>query len=256
MKKLVIFFFCLVTIAFSFADDITSSIKVRLKADLPELKVDEVNTTPIKGVYEVVSGRKVFYVGSTGQYAILGNFVDLDTKQSLTEKKVKSLATINWNDLPLKIAIRQTIGKGRRRIAVFTDPDCPFCKRLEQDTISKLKDVVVYYYLYPLKIHVSGEMDAKKILCAENPDATFLSWMTLGVKLPTKTSCKKSANLTTMQKAGRDIVGVEAVPTIVLPNGQLITGLVPADYLGKLITDTSGVAPEDLVTNNLESKAK
>lgn len=241
MKKILILI--LLMLGISYADDITSGIKIHLKADLPELKVDQVNATPVSGVYEVISGRKVFYVDSTGRYAFLGNLVDLETKQSLTEKTVKKVTVINWNQLPLQIALRNTIGPGNRRIAVFTDPDCPFCKHLEQDTIAKLKDVVVYDFLFPLKIHENGVNDSKKILCSENPEATFTLWMTMGVKLPDKTVCPNSFKLAKMQDVGNNIVGVEGTPTIVLPNGQIISGVVPADYLNKLITDTSGVPP-------------
>lgn len=254
MKKILIFVFFV--LSHVYADDITSGIKIHLKADLPELKVDQVNTTPINGVYEIVSGRKVFYVDSTGRYAMLGNLVDLDTKNSLTEKTIKILTVINWKQLPLTIALRNTIGAGNRRIAIFTDPDCPFCKRLEQDTVTKLKDVVVYEFLFPLPIHENGVMDSQKILCSENPEATFASWMILSKKLPEKTNCPNAAKLTKIQIVGKNIVGVEATPTIILPNGQIVSGLVPADYLNKLITETSGVAPKTKLMIVTESKAK
>lgn len=242
IKRLLLLFALISTV---YADDTTSAIKIHLKADLPELKVDQVNTTPVAGVYEVVSGRRVFYVDSTGQYAFLGNLVNLDTKQSLTEKTVKSVTVVNWNQLPIQIALRQTIGPGNRRIAVFTDPDCPFCKRLEQEVTPKLKDVVIYYFLYPLKIHEDAVDDSKKILCAQNPEATFVSWMALGKKLPPLTVCRNALKLSKMQAVGTNIVGVDSTPTIVLPNGQIVTGLLPADYLNKLITDTSGMPPQE-----------
>lgn len=241
-KKLLCMFFFMLN--FAYADDTTSAIKIRLKVDLPELKVDQVNKTPVAGVYEVVSGRRVFYVDSTGQYAFLGNLVDLDSKQSLTEKTVKAVTVVNWNQLPIKLALRQTIGAGNRRIAIFTDPDCPFCKRLEQEVTPKLKDVVIYYFLFPLKIHEDAVSDSKKILCAQNPESTFAAWMALGKKLPTLMTCRNALKLPKMQAVGNNIVGVDATPTIVLPNGQIVSGLLPADYLNKLITDTSGMAPQ------------
>lgn len=254
MRKILFFVFFI--LSHVFADDITSAIKIHLKANLPELKVDQVNMTPINGVYEVVSGRKVFYVDSTGRYAMLGNLVDLDTKKSLTEKTIKTLTVVDWNQLPLLLALRNTIGAGNRRIAIFTDPDCPFCKRLEQDTIAKLKDVVVYEFLFPLPIHENGMIDSRKILCSQNPEVTFASWMILSKKLPEKTSCHNATKLIKIQEVGNDIVGIEATPTIILPNGQIISGLVPADYLNKLITETSGVAPKAKLMIITESKAK
>ena len=254
MQKILVLI--LLMLSFAYADDITSTIKIHLKADLPELKVDQVNTTPVNGVYEVVSGRKVFYVDSTGHYAFLGNLVDLETKQSLTEKTIKSVSVVNWNQLPLTLALRNTIGPGNRKIAIFTDPDCPFCKRLEQDTVSKLKDVVVYEFLFPLPIHENGMFDSRKIMCSQNPEATFAAWMILSKKLPEKTNCTNAAKLTQIQTIGTNVVGVEATPTIVLPNGQIISGLVPADYLNKLITDTSGMPAKNELTIIPKAKAK
>ena len=238
------------------AEDAINLLKTNLQANLPELVIDGVNPTVIPGMYEVVAGRKVFYVDATGRYAILGNLVDLTTKESLTERAVKKLTAVNWNDLPLKIAIRRTIGTGENRIAVFTDPDCPFCQRLEQDTIPKLKNVTVYYFLYPLKIHAASEIDSKKILCAENPDQMYLLWMTAKDPiLPKSTSCNNSKNLATMMSVGKNIVDIEATPTIILPSGQVIMGLVPADYLNKLIVDSSKNLPKK-VESTVVSKSQ
>lgn len=220
------------------ADATTAAIQNNLKTTLPELKVDQINPTAVKNVYEVISGHKVFYVDGSGRYAFLGNMVDLNTKKSITQTKVEQLSVVNWNELPLNIAIKQVIGKGERRIAVFTDPDCPFCQRLEQDTIPKLKNVTVYYFLFPLAIHANAENDSKRILCAENPDATFKAWMVSSIALPARNSCKNSANLPIMKALGNKF-GIDAAPTIILPNGKLLPGLAPADYLNKLINDTA-----------------
>ena len=237
MRKLVALLFTL-GISTVYADATTTAIQNSLKTTLPELRVDQVNPTAAKNIYEVISGHKVFYVDGSGRYAFLGNMVDLNTKQSITQIKVEQLSVVNWNELPLNIAIKQVIGKGERRIAVFTDPDCPFCQRLEQDTIPKLNNVTVYYFLFPLAIHANAENDSKRILCAENPDSTFKAWMLSGKALPARNSCKNSTNLPIMKALGNKF-GIDAAPTIVLPNGKLLPGLAPADYLNKLINETS-----------------
>jgi|SRR6185437_8152764 len=219
--------------------NISAQIRKTLKETLPQLAIDQVNTTPIGGMYEIISGRKVFYVDSTGRYAMLGNLVDLSVKQSLTEEKVKSLAITNWDKIPTKIAIVKIIGKGERRIAVFTDPDCPFCKRLDADILTKQKNLTIYYFLYPMAMHANSDNDSKRIICAENPDTTYINWMVNDKPLPIQNKCKRLPNLEQMKKVGTEVVGIEATPTIVLPNGQIISGLIPADYLDKLITETS-----------------
>ena len=247
----------LIMLGIVYADDTTSAIKIHLKANLPELKIDQVNQTPVSGIYEVISGRRVFYVDSTGRYAFLGNLVDLDTKDSLTEKTVRAVTVVDWSKLPIQIALRRTNGPGNRKIAVFTDPECPFCKKLEQDVIPKLKDVTIYYFLYPLKIQDNGVIDSQKILCSENPELTFLTWMTMGKRLPIQIKCKNALKLAKMQYVGTTVVGVEATPTIVLPNGQIVAGLVPADYLNKEITDSSGMKAQEVESKVImESKIK
>lgn len=240
-------------IAPAFGDDTTNQIATNLKTNLPELKVDQINPTTVPNVYEVISGRKVFYVDNTGRYAFLGNMVDLTTKQSITQAKIEQLSVVDWNQLPVSIALHQVIGKGERKIAVFTDPDCPFCKRLEIDTIPRLTNVTVYYFLFPLAIHANAESDSKRILCSETPDKTFHDWMISDTALPKRADCKAAANLATMKDIGKKVAGVEATPTIVLPNGKVMAGLIPPDYLNQLITETSP-APKAVTTSTTNPK--
>lgn len=244
MKKLIGILLGLSIISMSYAVDhanpeVAKVIRNQLSKTLPELTIDEVNNFVIPNVYEVVSGHKVFYVDSSGRYAILGNIVDLSTKQSLTEARTKSLEFVNWKDLPTNIALTRVLGTGKRRLAVFTDPDCPFCKRLDADIIAKQKDVTVYYFLYPLSIHADALNDSKRIICSETPELTLLNWMTLNQPLPVQNKCRRLKDLDKMREVADKIVGVDATPTLILPNGQIVSGLVPADYLAKLLTDTS-----------------
>ena len=217
-------------------NQISNTIKKNLKTNLPDLVVDQVRATPITGVYEIDSGRKVFYVDSSGNYALIGNLLDLTSKKSLTEQRSKDLNQVDWQKLPLNLAIQRVIGKGERRIAIFTDPDCPFCRRLEAETTAKLKNVTIYYYLFPLPIHAGAADDSKRILCSENPESSMLAFMVKNSSLPTtNTKCNNANKLPLMQALGKDVVQVTGTPLIVLPNGKIISGLVPADYLANAI---------------------
>lgn len=219
-------------------DQVSVTIKSNLKNNLPDLVVDRIIPTQISGIYEVDSGRKVFYVDSTGNYAFIGNLLDLKNKTSLTEQRTDDLNKIDWQKLPTDIAITRIIGNGQNRIAIFTDPDCPFCKRLEQETISKLTNVKIYYYFFPLPIHANAADDSRKILCSENPESAMISFMAKSQSLPTKNiKCNNAAKLSKMQEIGNDLVQVNGTPTIILPNGKIISGLVPADYLSRLIDE-------------------
>jgi thiol:disulfide interchange protein DsbC len=249
MRKLLALLLLAATLAVN-ADNITNQIKASLKTSLPELNIDEINPTVLPDVYEIVSGHKVFYVDSSGRYAFLGNMVDLSTKQSLTQARVEALSKVNFNQLPFSYALVRVNGTGERKLAIFTDPDCPFCQRLEQETIPKLTNVTIYYFLFPLAIHANAETDSKKIVCSETPDKTFLEWMVNGKSLPQRSECRNAANLSAIKDFGVKKIGVEATPTIILPNGKVMTGLIPADYLNQLLTEASPV-----LKKAIESKA-
>lgn len=218
----------------SFAADVTT-IKKNLNTNFPDLTIDRVVTTPFKGVYEVDSGRKVFYVDETGSYIIIGNLLDLKTKTSLTEVRTDELNIIDWNKLPLGVAIKKTKGNGENHIAVFTDPDCPFCKRLEAETMSKLNNVTIYYFLFPLAIHPNAVEHSRQIICSDDQESAMTAFMAKGATISKYATCPNAKNLEIMQQAGESIVQINSTPTIILPNGRMITGLVPADYLSKMI---------------------
>lgn len=212
-----------------------ATIKTNLQKNLPDLVIDQVIKTPFNGVYEVDSGRKVFYVDSTGNFALIGNLLDLTTKTSLTEQRTNDLNIIDWKKIPTDIAIRSIKGNGANKIAIFTDPDCPFCKRLEAETVNKLNDVTIYYFFFPLEIHPNAVDHSKRILCAENPESAMISFMAKDKPLGKNNSCTNAGNLVKMQDIGTNLIQVTGTPTIVLPNGKLISGLVPADYLSRMI---------------------
>lgn len=219
-------------------DEAKEQLPIILKKNLPELKISAINNTTIDGIYEVISGNKVIYVDKTGRYAFIGNLVDLEKKYSITEKTVIAISKVDWNKLPLKLALRLVIGNGSKRIAVFTDPECPFCKRLEQETLIKLNNVTIYYFLYPLSIHKNGIVDSKKILCSENPLSSYLNFMKNDKALPNTATCNNADSLNIIKAIADKYVHIDEAPTIVLPNGDVVTGLVPSDYLMQLINES------------------
>ncbi|MEN9945794.1 MAG: hypothetical protein RLZZ293_180 [Pseudomonadota bacterium] len=206
-------------------------IKTVLATKMPNLpKIDQVNSTKINDLYEVVIGRQIFYVSKDGKYALLGNLVDLATQKSITEQRVQDLSKMDFSKLPLDLAIKQVIGNGSHKIAVFTDPDCPYCKKFEQDVVPNLKDVTVYSFLFPLPIHPNAELHAKQIWCSKDRTKTWTDWMVKNTPLPTDTSCNTS-DLDKVKQIGASEVQVDGTPTIILENGQIIPGLVSPDVL-------------------------
>lgn len=238
---------CAVAAAASVSDSTAATITKNLKANLPDLAIDKIESTPLPGIYEIDSGRKVFYVDATGNYALIGNLLDLTSKTSLTEQRSNQLNQIDWRKLPTDLAITRVKGNGTNKIAIFTDPDCPFCKRLEAETTSKLKDVTIYYYLFPLAIHPNAASDSKKILCAENPESAMIAFMAHGQSLGKNNTCDNGKKLAQMQDVGTNLVQVTGTPTIILPNGKIVSGLVPADALSRMIDENQAESTSTLM---------
>jgi thiol:disulfide interchange protein DsbC len=236
MKKLLISLLILSATSFAIDAKLNSGIRQSLKGTLPKVNIDSISDTPVANLYQVVSGKKVFYVDSSGRYLLVGNLIDLATQNNLTKQQVEKLEVVNWDELPLNLAIRRVNGDGKRRIAIFSDPDCQFCKNLERETIPKLSNVTIYYFMFPLPTHQNAKLHAKQILCSEMAESAFTAWMNNGDKLQDNTGCDKANNLETMLNLGKNL-GVEETPTIILPDGKVVVGLVPPDYLNQLITN-------------------
>jgi len=126
-----------------------AAIKQRVQASFPGGEVQSVTKLPYAGLYEVVMGEKVFYADENAEHFFIGGIFETKTQRNLTEERVQKLTAVKFDSLPLDSAIKIVKGNGKRKMAVFTDPDCPYCKKLEQD-LTKVTDVTIYVLLYPI----------------------------------------------------------------------------------------------------------
>src|SRR5262249_21307336 len=147
------------------ADD-TEALRRRLEAQMPDVAIGEIRATRW-GLYEVVAnGINVFYTDAKGEVGFFGNVVELATHTNLSQKRAAELRQVDFAKLPLDKAIVRVKGKGTRKLALFADPDCPFCKEMEPD-LAKLEDVTIYTFLLPLtSIHPDAMRKATLIWCA------------------------------------------------------------------------------------------
>jgi len=155
----------LLTISFAHAetDKTAASIKETLKSNYEQLigPVDQVNKSPIPGLYEVVTGDHIFYTDKSAQYLIDGQMFDLKARKNLTEARARKLFAVDFAALPLDLAIKKVKGDGSRTMAYFTDPNCGYCKKLEQE-LKNVDNVTLYLFLYPIfdgsaeKVQASG----------------------------------------------------------------------------------------------------
>ena len=219
--------FCFAPPAFSQEAMIRKNIAERLP-DFP--KIDEITKTPIAGLYEVRAGAEVFYTDEQGNHLIDGQLIDTRTKVNLTEARLNKINAIDFASLPLKDALMWKVGSGARKIVVFADPNCGYCKRFERD-LQRAKDVTVYTFLLPILGGDSPEK-SRNIWCAKDNTAAWRNWMLDGVAPPrTMGECDSTAieRVTALARKYR----VNGTPAIVFEDGKRVPGAMSLEQLEK-----------------------
>ena len=202
----------------STADEV-ANIKSLLEKRTPPIKAKSVQPTPLAGLYEVYSNGIIYYMDKSTKYVLVGgSLVDDSARINLTAQRLKELSSIDFKGLPLQNAIEIKKGTGAYKFAVFTDPDCPYCKVLEKDLAeSKITDYTVYVFLYPLKhLHPDAAVKAESIWCAKDKAKVWHNWM-LEDTPPPQATCDNP--LTANAKLAEDL-GVNGTPSIYLQDGK------------------------------------
>jgi thiol:disulfide interchange protein DsbC len=206
-------------------------IRKNLAERLPDFpKIDEVNKSPIPGVYELRVGAEVFYTDEQGNHLIDGQVIDTRTRANLTEARLNKINAIDFASLPLKDALVWKVGSGARKVVVFADPNCGYCKRFERD-LQKAKDVTVYTFLLPILGGDSPEK-SRNIWCAKDNTAAWRNWMLDGVAPPrVMGECDSSAieRVTALARKHR----VNGTPAIVFEDGRRVPGAMSAEQFEK-----------------------
>lgn len=199
----------------------SKTLEQNFKKNYPEIPVKSVNASPLPGIYEVYAAGKIIYTDETAKYLFFGNLLDVQNKKNLTEDRLAELSKIDVKQLPLDQAIKYVKGKGERTLYVFSDPDCPYCQKLEQNMTS-IDNVTVYLFLFPLKnLHPKAEAVANKIWCAKNQYEAWEDYM-LHRKAPKGTTqCETpiQKNLALGQK-----LQIDGTPTLFLQKGMRLSG--------------------------------
>lgn len=146
------------------------------------VKVDAVSKTPYAGMYEVRTNGDIFYTDETARYLFVGKVVDLTTLKDLTRERADELAKILFSELPLQMAIKTVKGNGKRVMAVFEDPNCPYCKKLHQ-TMRGIDNVTVYTFLLNI-LSEDSAVKSKNIWCAADRSRAWVDWMDEGKPAP------------------------------------------------------------------------
>lgn len=212
------------------ADKSKDEVAANLKKLYPATRFGEVRDTPVPGIKEVVVGKNVVYVSNDGQYFLFGNLFDMRNQHDLTsdrQDEVNPGRKMAFNKLPLNQAIKVVKGKGERKVAIFTDPDCPYCHTLEKE-LAGIDNLTAYIFLYPIdEIHPASKEKAVSIWCAQKPADAWSKWM-ISKEMPAKKDCSNpiDSNVT----FARDN-GIEGTPTLIAGDGRVMPGAAKREQI-------------------------
>jgi len=220
------------------ADVVTSAsaseIQTKLKERFPDVKIDSVQPSQWHGLYEVVTPEELVYTSEDGEFLFTGQVIATKTKENLTNKRWNELNAIDFGALPFDQAIKTVKGKGSRKIAVFSDPFCPYCQELEQN-LQSMNDVTIYTFLFPLEqIHPGATEVASHIWCTQNRSSSWTDWM-VSHKTPAARACK-STPIESVAALGAKL-RVNSTPTLFFQDGSRLTGALSADELQQGLTE-------------------
>jgi thiol:disulfide interchange protein DsbC len=207
----------------------TDRIRADLKKKLPEAPaIDAVRKIPYAGLYEVIMGNEVFYTDGQTSFLVVGQVIDLRTKENVTELRQRQLNKVNFADLPLDSAIKIVRGNGSRKVAIFEDPNCGYCKKFERD-LAGVSDITVYVFLYPI-LSESSMSQSRSIWCSSDRAKAWLDHMVRDAPVTGDGSC---ANPIEKNLAFGQAKRITGTPTLIFEDGDRVPGVIPVAELEK-----------------------
>lgn len=215
----------------AFAQQDIDRIKAELKKKVPEAAVDSVRRIPYGGLYEVVVGSEMFYTDKDASFLVLGSIVDLKTKENVTELRSRQLNRIDFASLPIDNAIKIVRGNGSRKVAMFADPNCGYCKRFERDLLG-VNDITVYVFPYP--ILAPDSMDkSKAVWCSADRGKAWIDLMVRDQAPKSDGKCETPIDKVLAYGQSKKIQGT---PTLFFEDGERVPGVMPIpDFEKRLV---------------------
>ena len=207
-----------------------ATIRKNLGERIPQLaKIDEVSKSPVAGLYEIrVNGSEIYYTDAEANYLVQGNLIDTKQRRNLTEERVDKLNAISFGALPFKDAFTVVRGNGKRKLAVFEDPNCGYCKRFERD-LQGVDNVTIHMFLYPILSPDSTEK-SKAIWCAKDKVKAWQDWMVRD-QAPKAASCDSGAIERNVELGRKH--KITGTPTLIFADGSRVPGAISAAEVEK-----------------------
>ena len=215
--------------AVSMAD--VATVSKNVKQQHPQLKLDNIQATEMKGIYSASMDGQVVYLNEDAQHILAGSMIRLKDQHNLTKDLLIQQNSVDWKKLPLQDAIKSVRGTGKRQIAIFSDPNCPYCKQLEAE-LKKLDNITIYTFILPLK--AQSVAPSKQVYCEKNP---ALAWENLITKAQLPTSQSSCANPVERNIVLAHRLGVNGTPAIIFSNGFKVMGAYPAAQIEQIFKE-------------------
>lgn len=198
-----------------------ATLKQKLSQRMPQLPpIEGARTTSMSGLIELRAGGHIFYTDASGDHLIDGQLIDVRNQRNLTEARLDEINQVDFASLPLRDAVVWKSGNGKRRMVVFADPNCGYCKRLERD-MQKLKDVTIYTFMIGI-LGDDSKAKSDQIWCAKDRTQTWLNWMLDGEAPPRalgQCGSPLQRNMALAQK-----LRVNGTPAIIFEDGTRLPG--------------------------------
>ena len=209
-----------------------ATIRKNLGERVPGLtEIDEISKTPMNGLYEVRVGTDILYTDAEGNFLLHGNLLDTKARKNLTEERVTKLTAIDFKELNLKHAFTTVRGNGKRKLAVFADPNCGYCKRFEKD-LAKVSNVTVHTFLIPI-LGADSVTKSRQIWCGADKAKTWDDWMLRDVAPKGEGSCNTDALTANLDFARK--YRITGTPTLVFEHGARVPGAVNAQQIEDML---------------------
>jgi thiol:disulfide interchange protein DsbC len=212
-----------------------AAIRATLHERVPELEIQGLHKSPLPGLYELDTGQELLYTNEDASIIFTGRLIDTRNRIDLTAQRWSDLTAIDFNTLPFDEAIKTVRGDGSRKIAVFADPLCPYCRQLEQE-MQGINNVTIYTFLYPLEsIHPGASEKSVHIWCSKSPSEAWTKWMLQRTE-PGNTRCA-GAPIDKLQTLGRKI-HIDSTPTLYTADGKATRGALKHNEIEQLLAGT------------------
>ncbi len=222
LKRFVLILFICMFSGIIWAND--EAVRKAIEPHFPGAKIENLQKTPYFGLYEFLIADQLIYTDEKAEYFFFGHIVDPKTQSSVTNERLQEIRAarrVPLDTLPLEFAIKTVKGNGERILAVYTDPNCPYCKQLEKELLN-VTDVTIYTLLYPI-LRGSVELSTS-IWCAKNQIKAWDDFMLRGVA-PKAGDCETP--IPALLKSGQEN-RVTGTPTLIFADGSIVGGMIPA----------------------------